>query len=95
MWISINGKFFDKTRVEANKQSQKDVGEKTDEMTWSALESSCEEFEIKDGTLKISFSNDLGYFGFEYDLEKPDRIAMLEDSIRLITKFKAVLEALK
>ncbi len=95
MWISVKGKFFDKTRLEAKKQSEKDVGEPSDELCWPNLESEIQEFEVKDGTLKLSFDNDLGYFSFEYDLDKSDRIELLEDSIRLITKFKAALEALK
>jgi hypothetical protein len=95
MWISIKDDFFEKTRLEANKQEVKDLGESSKDMCWAELESSIEAFEIRDGTLHLAFDNDLGYFSFNYDLNKDDRIHLLEDSIRLISKFKTALEALK
>lgn len=95
LYVSLNHDFLEQTKLEANKAAVKEMGEPTKDYRWPDLDATCPEFGIEEGELHIAFDCDLGYFSFHYDLDKKDRIEMLEDSIRLINKFKAALEALK
>jgi hypothetical protein len=96
LYVSLNGKVIDKERKEANLRAQKAEGEdETNDLLWPEVEATVQSFEVKEGILSINFDSELGYFSFHYNVDKDDRIEMLEDSIRLINKFKAAIEALK
>jgi len=94
-YISINEEFL-KEHKEQAKEDALAEDNKTNLLFDNKLVDSCEEFDITEsGNITISFSNDLGFYCFDYQLTDDDLCRIISLGIKKLNKLKTVLEGLK
>lgn len=99
MYISINGKFFDKHRAKAKQLSIDERGEgeqkENDSLLWEELETSIDNLEITEDEINIGMNNDLGYFSISIPLDSSIVEQILEVTIKKMNKIKSLIQNLK
>ena len=71
MYINLNKKHLKNTMKKANKECIEDWGEDEgkDTLLYGDLNDTIENIEFNKGILDVSFSNELGYFSFDLDID--------------------------
>jgi len=100
-YIDIRGDYLDKHRKEARDSAISSYGADDEDSKHSLLfdKLTKNEVEIQEiteqGEISVSFTNELGYFSFEFKPDYDDLTDLIGVLVKKLNKMKAVVEGLK
>lgn len=96
MYISLDKAFLEKNKAKAIEASINMSGkEGNDTLLFEETTDSIEELDIKEDSIEVIVSNELGYFSLEIPLDTSDWETLLGIVIKRMNKMKTLLETLK
>ena len=97
MYLNIDEKALEKTKEKARKDAISEMGEDSGKysLLYDNTKDTIEETEIDDDKIKVSVSNDLGFFFIEIPIDTFLLEQILSFSIKKMNKIKSLLETLK
>lgn len=96
LWLRLSKAFLDKDEASARKTALRAFGhEEPGDLLWEWIGVSPEQFEIENGVLTISIGGEFGFITIKHRLDENDRLAIIQDTIKQLQKFKTAIEAVK
>lgn len=101
VYIDLNKGFLDNNRASAQKEAENTYGNYTESKTQLIFSDLIkeDEYEIteitQDGEVSINFTNELGYFSFDFNLDYDQLVELIAVLVKKLNKMKAVVEGLK